>query len=286
MILNITALLFLTALLGDVLPAECLQVIDLTHEQGPSTIYWPGNPEYNFTIISRGLSNGGYWYESNKFQTAEHGGTHVDAPAHFAEGAQRQNEVSIQNLVGPGVIINVTNEAEENPDYRVTVDDVRRWEFRHSRIPDGAVVIMNSGWHKKYPNKTLVFGSQSPDEPSTFHFPGWHEDTANWLLKNRNIHVLGVDTPSTDYGRSTTFRVHVIIGSKNITGAENVANLDAISENGCIIYVSAIKLHDGSGSPARIFATCSQGDMTDSAATCFLNTVLVVFTLLLTYQSI
>lgn len=145
---------------------------------------------------------------------------------------------------------------------------------------------MNSGWHRKYPNKTGVFGSETSDDPSTFHFPGWHENTASWLAENRNIHVIGVDTPSTDYGRSTTFPVHVILGSKNITGAENVANLDAIPENGCIIYVSGIKLHDGSGAPARIFATCTENSMTGSSTTPLYSTFNTFLTALLWYISV
>lgn len=131
------------------------------------------------------------------------------------------------------------------------------WETVHGKIPDGAVVIMNSGWTYNYPNKTLTFGTQLVDDPSTFHFPGWHEKAAEWLVENRNVNVVGTDTPSNDYGQSTTFPTHVILGLADICGVENVANLDSIPEAGSIVYVAAIKLYDGSGGPARVFATFS-----------------------------
>lgn len=250
--------LLLVAIFGHVISVN-FRVTDLTHEHGPGTIFWPGNPQYNFTILFRNQTDSGYWYESNSFQTAEHGGTHLDAPSHFAQGKNRSQQIPIEKLVGPGVIINVKAKASSNPDYRVTEGDLQTWETSHGRIPDGAVVIMNSGWSSKYPNQTLTFGSQTPGDPSTFHFPGWHEDAVDWLLKNRNIHVVGVDTPSTDYAQSTTFPVHVLLGINNIPGVENVANLDSIPESGTTIYVAAIKLWDGSGGPTRVFATYTSG---------------------------
>ncbi|KAK3109096.1 hypothetical protein FSP39_022919 [Pinctada imbricata] len=235
-----------------------LQVVDLTHKQGPSTIYWPGNPEFNFTILSR-QQYANYWYESNYFGTAEHGGTHLDSPAHFYKDKSRTDELSMDKLYGPGVIISVVAKARENPDYQVMINDIRNWEEEHGRIPNGAAIIMNSGWHKKYPNKEEVFNSTTPNDPSTFHFPGWHENTTQWLVTNRNPNLIGVDTPSTDYGQSKTFPTHVILGGNNIPGLENVANLDAIPASGTVIFAAVVKLEDGSGGPARIFAV--SGDM-------------------------
>ncbi len=171
-----------------------------------------------------------------------------------------------------------------NSDYRVTVDDLQSWESKYGQIPDGAVVFMNSGWSKKYPNKTLTFGSENHTDPSTFHFPGWHEDAVDWLLKNRNIHVLGVDTPSTDYAQSTTFPVHILLGDVNIPGVENVANLDSIPETGAMIYVGAFKLYDGSGGPARVFATTQNGgNLVGGAPNSLLSTSLIIFLMIMFY---
>lgn len=173
----------------------------------------------------------------------------------------------MEKLIGPGVIIDVKEKARANPDYRVTVSDVEQWESRNGKIPEGAIVIMNSGWHEYYPNSTLVFNTNTSDDPSTFHFPGWHENTVTWLIGQRFINVLGVDTPSIDYGQSTTFPVHVIVGRANVPGAENVANLDAIPHAGSVVFVAVTKIYDGSGGPARIFATIPTGTSASTSLT-------------------
>ncbi|KAH3824671.1 isatin hydrolase-like [Dreissena polymorpha] len=257
-----TACVFVIAMLANA--DQDMRIVDLTHAQNIEAIYWPGNPSYNFTIFSRGQNAvGGFWYESNSFATAEHGGTHLDAPAHFYENRSRTHQIPMEKLVGRGVIINVKTKASRNPDYRVTVDDLQNWEAKYGRIPNGAVVVMNSGWHQKYPNKTKVFGTESTTDPANFHFPGFHEKAADWLVKHRNIHVLGVDTPSIDYGQSKTFPVHVILGRADIPALENAANLNAIPEFGSIISVAVIKLEDGSGGPARVFAMLQASQTND-----------------------
>ncbi|XP_071097012.1 isatin hydrolase-like [Haliotis cracherodii] len=234
-----------------------MKVVDLTWAHSASTIYWPGNPAFNFSIMSREkLTN--YWYESNWFSTPEHGGTHLDAPAHFSKDSWRTQEIPAERLIGPAVILDVTSQAKADPDYRVTQADFEAYESKHGRIPHGAIVIMNSGWGSRYPNKTRVFNSDQPGTPSTFHFPGYHEDAITWLVANRNASIVGVDTPSNDHGQSTDFKVHVILGENNIPGLENVARLDQIPEKGATIFVGSIKLFDGSGGPARILATFDQ----------------------------
>lgn len=129
---------------------------------------------------------------------------------------------------------------------------------------------MNSDWDKKYPNKTLTFGSDDPTDQTTFHFPGFHEEAADWLVRYRNIHVIGVDTPSLDYGQSRTAPVHVIVSGVNIPGLENVANLNKLPQAGSTIFVGAIKLFDGSGGPARVFATVTEGNYETYANTSFI----------------
>lgn len=182
----------------------------------------------------------------------------MDSPAHFAEGAWRTAQIPMDRLFGPGVIIDVKSKTKNNPDYRVTVQDLMEWERKYGQIPRKSVVLMNSGWSYFYPNKTLLFNSTTPDDPSTFHFPGWHQDSVTWLINNRHINIVGVDTPSNDYGQSTTFPVHVILGKANIPGLENVAFLDRIPANGTMIYAPVMKLFDGSGGPARVFATITE----------------------------
>ncbi|XP_076086797.1 isatin hydrolase-like isoform X2 [Mytilus galloprovincialis] len=231
------------------------KVVDLTHDHSNTTINWPGNPEYNFTILARGKTAGGNWLEMNYVGTAEHAGTHLDSPSHFYKNRNRTHNIPLEKLIGPGVIINVKNKAATNVDYQVSIDDLKQWESMYDQIPENAIVIMNSGWHERYPNASLVFNTDSPTDSSTFHFPAWHEDTIEWLISERSVNVVGVDTPSTDFGQTKTFAVHISLGKANISGAENVANLDAIPESGSMIFVAVTKIYDGSGGPARIFAT-------------------------------
>ncbi|XP_072030773.1 LOW QUALITY PROTEIN: isatin hydrolase-like [Amphiura filiformis] len=236
------------------------EIIDLTHAQNEDAIHWPTLPQYNFTILQRGftddLTGEKLWLEYNSFEMAEHSGTHMDAPCHFAQGALKVHEIPLKKLAGPGVIINVKSKVENNNNYRVAVSDIQDWENKYNKIPDGAVVFMNAGWSRNIPTRHLYSGVRTIKIPLR-SYPGWHEDTVDWLLKNRNIHVIGGDTPSFDYGQTTTFPVHQLLGEYNIPGMENVANLDSIPESGSIIYVAAFKIYDGSGSPSRVFATVS-----------------------------
>ena len=121
-------------------------------------------------------------------------------------------------------------------------------------------MLLNTGWSDRYPNKSRIFNSEQYDDPSTYSFPGWHEDAAQWLLDERKIKALGGDTPSFDSARSTTFPVHQLILGRGIVGLENVANLDNVPESGSMVFIAVFKLFDGSGGPTRMFATVSTGD--------------------------
>lgn len=192
--------------------------------------------------------------EYNSFCTGEHVGTHIDAPAHFAQGKWKVHEIPAERFIGPGVIINVKSEAAANNDYRVTVDDLMIWEAANGRIPHNAFVIMNSGWGSRFPNVSLVLNSDDLGNATSYHFPGFHGDAARWLLANRNVSMLGVDTPSVDYAQTHDFDVHVVLYANNVPGLENVAYLDQVPDAGAMIYAFPLKLEHGSGSPVRIVA--------------------------------
>uniref|UniRef100_K1QML4 Uncharacterized protein n=1 Tax=Magallana gigas TaxID=29159 RepID=K1QML4_MAGGI len=203
----------------------------------------------------------------------EHMGTHIDAPVHTVQGMWKTDQIPIEKLYGPGVIINVKEKVKSNPDYRVIVEDLLMWEEKYGEMPRRAVAIMNSGWSSKYPNKTLVFGSPEPTNTSTFHFPSWHEDAVTWLINKRQINAVGVDTPSTDYGMSSTYPCHTLLGKNSVVGIESVANLDNVPESGSTIYIPVLNIADGSGGPARVFATYDdEPNKTNAAAmvTCFM----------------
>ncbi|XP_052093777.1 isatin hydrolase-like [Mytilus californianus] len=247
---------------------SCLeyQVVDLTHNHGKDSIYWPTHSGYERYIDQRGIFEGtNIWVASNTIKTTEHLGTHLDAPQHFNEFSWTTHQIPIENLVGPGVIVNVKSKVVSSADYTVTKADLEEWEDQYGKIPDGAIVLMNSGWHDRYPDKTRVFNTQNPNDTTSFHFPSWGKDAVSWLLAHRSIHVLGVDVPSLDYGQSKDFPVHILISQENIPGLENVGYLDKIPESGTIISCAVMKIVDGSGSPARVFALIPKNSDTNDA---------------------
>ncbi|CAC5414820.1 unnamed protein product [Mytilus coruscus] len=230
----------------------CYDVVDLTHTHSNASIRYPDDTPFELQIDYRGPFGTGDWFEINTIRTTEHIGTHADAPAHFAQGSWRAHQIPVDHHVGNGVIINVKCKVQNDVDYRVSFSDVYEWEKTNGRIPDGSVVLMNSGWDVRHPDFKQVFNTTTPNDASTFHFPSWHPDTVNWLITNRRVHVIGVDTPSNDYGPSVDFPVHILLSKNNIVGVENVANLNVLPPIGALIFVNILKILDGSGSPVRI----------------------------------
>jgi kynurenine formamidase len=158
-----------------------------------------------------------------------------------------------------------SDKVEADLDYRLTVGDLLDWEARNGEIPKGAIVVMRSGNHKYYGDKKRYFGypdgimEKDPKDTDHMHFPGFHSDAAKWLVENRDIVGVGVDTPSTDYGQCTAdaecdYDVHQILAKENIWGLENLANLDMLPEKGYVLYNMVYKLKEGSGGPSRVFA--------------------------------
>ncbi|KAK3108348.1 hypothetical protein FSP39_006075 [Pinctada imbricata] len=186
-------------------------------------------------------------------------GTHMDAPAHFGKGKWRTQHIPIERLMGPGVIINIKNKAASNPDYQVVMEDIHVYESRYGRIKEGSIVLMYAGWYQKYPNKTAIFNTDHHNITSEFHFPGFHEDTVEWLIHHRRISAIGCDTPTFELPQTSSFPVHQIIGRENVIGIENAAYLDKIPEAGSTIFMPVIKIDDGSGGPVRLLATYEDG---------------------------
>ena len=150
------------------------QIIDLTHSYDDDIIYWPTSPgRFELKVLHRGATDGGYWYEANSFCTPEHGGTHLDAPVHFAEGMWSVAEVPVEHLVGPAVVIDVRAKASADPDYRLSRDDLTRFEDEHGRIPAGAVVVLNTGYAKHWPDRLRYLGDDTPGDASKLRFPSF-----------------------------------------------------------------------------------------------------------------
>lgn len=232
------------------------QWIDLTHEFSEQTIYWPTSSTFKKETVYEGHTEKGFYYSAYKFSTAEHGGTHIDSPIHFYEDRYTVDQIPIEQLIGPGVVVDVSKYALTNPDYQVMVTDILKWESANGQIPDGAILLLNTGYGKFWPDRVKYMGTDQlgQDAVKDLHFPGLHPDTAKWLVKNRKINAVGLDTPSIDYGQSTHYGSHVILFEANIPAFENVANLDKLPATGATVFALPMKIKGGSGSPLRIIA--------------------------------
>ncbi len=229
--------------------------IDLTHAFGPSTIYWPTDTAgFRLTELAYGPTEGGWFYASYELASAEHGGTHLDAPIHFAEGRLTADEIPLSGLMGPAAVVDVSDRA--TPDYQVSVGDLTAWEGEHGPLPDGGIVLLRTGWGQRWDDRAAYLGTEltGPEAVPELHFPGLAPEAAEWLVADRGIVAVGIDTPSIDYGQSVDFRSHVVLFAENISGFENVANLDLLPERGSYVVALPMKIEGGSGGPLRIVA--------------------------------
>ncbi|MFL0353738.1 cyclase family protein [Xanthomarina sp. GH4-25] len=232
-------------------------IIDLSHVYSDETIYWVTAQEFKLDTVFKGQTDKGFYYSANNFSSAEHGGTHIDAPIHFAENGMSVDEIPLEKLMGKAIKINVSAKALNNSDYQISIDDLKAWETKEkTTIPDGSIVLLQTEFAKYYPNKVKYLGTDERGELAIqkLHFPGLSEAAAKWLVENRNIHAIGIDTPSIDYGQSEYFKSHVVLLSQNIPAFENLTNLDKLPNSGFEIIALPMKIQGGSGAPLRIVA--------------------------------
>ncbi|MDX1503719.1 MAG: cyclase family protein [Thermoanaerobaculia bacterium] len=231
------------------------EIVDLSHPYDAETLYWPNMPSgFELEVLARGVTPGGFFYSSNLFSTPEHGGTHLDAPIHFAEGRQSADQVPLERLIGPAVVIDVSEAAAANPDHRLTVGEVEAWEAVHGRVPEGAIVLLRTGWSARWPDRLAYLGDDVPGETSDLHFPAYGEAAARLLVAKRSVAVLGVDTASLDHGPSSDFLVHRVAAEANVPGLENLTNLERLPPKGAWVVALPMKIAGGSGGPARVVA--------------------------------
>ena len=234
-----------------------LKWIDLTHSFDSTTLYWPNNPEgFRHPEQFAGKTALGYYYASYTFSAPEHGGTHLDAPIHFAEGKLTSDQLPLESLTGPAVVIDVADTAARNRDYQVPVKALEDWEAVHGRIPDNSIVLFHTGYGKYYPDRLRYFGTDVRGAAAIpeLHFPGIATETAAWLTGQRMIKAVGLDSPSLDHGQSIDFSTHQVFMEANVPGFENVANLDQLPATGAFIIALPMKIRGGSGGPLRIVA--------------------------------
>ena len=222
------------------------QVVDLSHPMYEGMSFWPGGVPFKMTR----LVDYDQGYRLHKFEVGENTGTHIDAPGHFVKGKRAIDEIPLADLIVPAVVIDVQDKVAQNSDYELSADDVRAWEATHGTIPSGALVILNTGWYKR-------FGSQDDyanmDADNVMHFPGYGPDTAKLLIE-RDVIGIGIDTLSIDYGPSKGFETHKAMLGANKYQVENLTNLDALPATGATVIIGVLKVKEGTQAQARVIA--------------------------------
>ena len=229
------------------------RLLDLSHAYDEKTLYWPTEGGFEHERTAWGINEKGYWYSSYRFTSSEHGGTHLDAPIHFAEGAPAVGDIPLERLIAPGVVIDIVEKCAADPDALLSVEDIEAHEAAHGTISADAAVLVRTGWARHWPEAAKYLGSAVPGDASNLHFPGVSEEAAR-LLVERKIAVVGIDTASIDRGASTDFRAHQVFAGAGIACLENVARLDEVPSTGATVFALPMKIAAGSGAPCRIVA--------------------------------
>lgn len=232
------------------------RIIDLSHTYDEGTIYWPTAEGFRLQVDAKGRTERGFYYEANSFSTAEHGGTHLDAPSHFAEGKRSVDQIPLEQLIGPGIKVDVSQACARDRDHLVTIEELVAWEREHGRIPDGAIVLLFTGFGRFWPDRERYMGTAERGSTAVakLHFPGLHPDAARWIVSERSIGAIGLDTPSIDHGPSQTFDAHQILFQADVPALENVANLELLPATGFDVIALPMKIRGGSGGPVCIAA--------------------------------
>ena len=230
--------------------------VDLSHSYDAQTPFWPTAEGFSLDTVAYGMTESNYFYSAFSFQTAEHGGTHIDAPIHFASGKRSVDQIPLDQLIGNGIVVDVSQQVSEDIDYLITLEDLKSWESTYGTIPSQSIILFRTGFGKFWNDKKKYMGTdlKGPAAVLLLHFPGLHPDAAQWLTDHREPKAVGIDTPSIDYGRSSDFMTHRILMEKNIPAFENLANLDQLPIEGFEIIALPMKIRGGSGGPLRIIA--------------------------------
>ncbi len=224
------------------------RLLDLSYAINDKLVPWPGDEKFFEAKVNASVEKNGYFTRS--FWMLEHYGTHLDAPAHFLPGKATVDQIPAKQLFGPAVVIDVRAESAKDADYQLTAASLEDWEKRHGRIPEGAIVLLRTGWASRWPDAPKY---RNQDAQGKMHFPGFSLEAAKFLI-SRKVNGLGCDTLSIDYGASSDYAVHHLALGAGLYHLENLADLSELPEAGAFLIVAPIKLEGGSGGPVRVFA--------------------------------
>lgn len=229
------------------------KLVDLTHAFDASTVYWPTAEDFKWKKTAWGPNEQGKWYASAEFSTSEHGGTHLDAPIHFAEGRQTAEQLEVARLVGPAYVIDISAQCARERDYQLQPSDIATFEKKHGKIPAKSIVLVRTGWSRFWPDREQYLGSAKRGDASGLHFPGVSPGAAEVLVA-RGIDGVGIDTASIDHGPSKEFGAHRVLAAANIYNLENLTGLEKLPAKGATLIALPIKIAGGSGGPVRAVA--------------------------------
>jgi kynurenine formamidase len=230
------------------------QVIDLSHTFDDKTLYWPTSPTtFTRESLSYGMTPTGFFYSAGQFASPEHGGTHLDAPIHFAKEGVSADAIPVSRLIGPAAVIDISKRAAKDPDALLSRDDISGFEKRHGAIAAGTIVLVRTGWSARWPDRKRYLGDDKPGDATRLHFPGVSQEAARALVE-RQIAAVGIDTASIDHGPSRDFIAHQVLAAAQVPIFENVAALDRVPQRGAFVVALPMKIAQGSGGPLRIVA--------------------------------
>jgi kynurenine formamidase len=231
-------------------------VVDLTYAFDANSVYWPTAEQFKLETDFEGMTDKGYFYSAYRYSAAEHGGTHLDSPVHFAKGHFTVDQLPLESLMGTAIVVDVTSQCAANADYLVSVADFQNWEKTNGRIQPGTIVLLRTGFGKYYPDRKKYLGTdeRGAQAVAKLHFPGLDPAAAKWLTQERSIKAIGLDTASIDRGQSTLFETHRTLFEKDVPAFENVANLEQLPVKGFSVIALPMKIKGGSGGPLRIIA--------------------------------
>ncbi len=224
------------------------KIVDLTHVISPDIPLWPGDPPVEMESVATFDTDG---YHLRRFSIGEHSATHMNAPNSFHEDGVGIDAYTPESLVVKAVVIDVREQAAADADYQLAVADVLAWEELHGPVDRGSLVIMFTGWQDKWSDPVAFFGE---DADGGMHFPGFSPAVTAFLLNDRAVAGVGIDTHGVDPGQDDTYATKTQVRARQGIVLENLTNLHELPATGTTIVIGMLRLQDGTGSPVSVLA--------------------------------